>query len=475
MKRADLIFALLKVPIDYLMFIAAGISAYLLRVSPLVREIRPVFFEVNLPLLRYMPLVFIISLWGVFIFALSGLYRVRRQTFFDEFLSITIASSFGVLSIITYLFITIYQFDSRFIILAAWPLAIIFVTVGRIFLRIIQGWLVAGFHLGVHRVLVVGDDHLAHTLVERIEREPSLGYRIVKHLPTLDLARIREAVGNPQIDEVILSRFDWPREQIIDLIHLCEEHQLIFKFAPNVFQTLTAHTRVTPISDIPIIELKRTPLEGWGKIAKRLIDLLGSVAGILIFAPLMALVALAIGLDSPGPIIYKNERVGPRRKIFTLYKFRSMKREYCTGPEYDPYKKASVYEDALVGSQSKREGPVFKIMDDPRRTRLGRFLEKTSLDELPQFLNVLKGEMSLVGPRPHMPKEVEKYERRHKKVFDVKPGITGLAQISGRSDLDFEDEIRFDAFYIENWSLILDVIILLKTPFTVLFKKHKIK
>ena len=178
---------------------------------------------------------------------------------------------------------------------------------------------------------------------------------------------------------------------------------------------------------------------------KRIIDIFGSIFGLIIFSPIMAAVAILIKLDSPGPIIYKNERVGPKNN-FNTYKFRSMKIEYCTGRGYDDPGRADSFENELIEKQSIRSGPVYKIADDPRRTRLGRFLEKTSLDELPQFFNVLLGNMSLVGPRPHQPKEVAKYERWHKKVFNIKPGVTGLAQISGRSEIDFDEEAKIDTY-----------------------------
>ncbi|MBI2582969.1 sugar transferase, partial [Candidatus Azambacteria bacterium] len=199
----------------------------------------------------------------------------------------------------------------------------------------------------------------------------------------------------------------------------------------------------------------------------------GGIFGLILFAPLMALIAFLIKWDSRGPVIYKNERVGPKGKVFKTYKFRTMKLEYCVGPEYPNHAWAFAYHQKLAQERSLRKGPVPKVMDDPRRTRIGRFLERTSLDELPQFWNVMLGNMSLVGPRPHMPVEVAEYEKHHKKVFNIKSGLTGLAQISGRSDLDFEDEVKLDTYYIENWSFGLDLEILLKTPFVVLFRRHR--
>lgn len=473
MKRADLIFTALKIPTDFVMIVAAGIAAYFLRVSPFISQIRPVLFEVNLPLSRYITLLCIVAVFWIFIFALAGLYRTHRRSFLEDFFSVVVASSLGVVSVILYLFLTLAQFDSRFIILSAWPLTIISVILGRVILSVLKGFCVAHFRIGVHRVLVVGDDLLAKTIISAISEDPSLGYRVVKHIPRLDLNYVREIMRDSQIDEVVLSSFNWPKDDIIQLIYVCEDNHITFKFAPDIFQTLTAHTRIESIEGIPLVELKRTPLEGWGKIIKRGIDVVGALAGFILFAPFMAVIAILVKLDSPGPLVYKNIRVGPRGEEFITYKFRTMKKEYCTGPYYENHTEASHFEDTLIREKNVRRGPVFKILDDPRRTRFGNILEKTSFDELPQFFNVLRGNMSLVGPRPHMPKEVAKYERQHKKVFSVKPGITGLAQISGRSDLDFDTEVELDTYYIENWSLWLDFIILFKTPLAVILKHHR--
>jgi lipopolysaccharide/colanic/teichoic acid biosynthesis glycosyltransferase len=168
--------------------------------------------------------------------------------------------------------------------------------------------------------------------------------------------------------------------------------------------------------------------------------------------------------------------VGPRGN-FNVYKFRSMYVKYCTGKQFEKYtdqKAVLAYEQELIKQKSERKGPVYKILNDPRRTKIGRFIEKTSLDELPQLFNVWLGNMSLVGPRPHQPREVEKYAHEHKRVLDIKPGVTGLAQISGRSDLDFDEEVKLDTYYIENWSLKQDFWIMLKTPFVVLIRKSKV-
>ena len=343
---------------------------------------------------------------------------------------------------------------------------------GRIIVRVIQKFLLSRYNFGVHNVLVIGGDKISQELIAEIKGESTLGYNLIRHFQNLDLAEIKEAVKSESIDDIILANPDWSREQVLGLIDLCDEKRLNFKFVPNLFQTLTINVEFDALAGIPLVELKRTALDGWGKIIKRTMDFFGAILGIIFFSPVMFIVATLVKLDSRGPIIYKNERVGPEG-IFNTYKFRSMKLKYCTGSQYDTDGRASDLEDELAAKQSGRKGPVFKVINDPRRTRLGRFLEASSLDELPQFFNVMLGQMSLVGPRPHMPKEVAGYEKWHKRVFNVKPGITGLAQISGRSEIDFDEEAKLDAYYIENWSLWMDWKILLKTPLVVILGRRK--
>ncbi|MDD4900670.1 MAG: sugar transferase [Patescibacteria group bacterium] len=231
-------------------------------------------------------------------------------------------------------------------------------------------------------------------------------------------------------------------------------------------------TEVREIAGIPVVEVKETPLDGWGRIIKRFFDIILSLFLIIIFSPIIILTAILIKIDSRGPVIYKNERVS-RNGVFKLFKFRSMIYQYCVGDEYGK-DEALELEKKLIAERNSKLGPVYKIAADPRLTGVGKFIRRWSIDELPQFFNIFIGNMSLVGPRPHQPREVAKYERHHKKVLTVKPGLTGLAQISGRSDLSFEDEVKLDSFYIENWSLGLDLSIILRTPLAV-FKKRKVE
>jgi len=206
---------------------------------------------------------------------------------------------------------------------------------------------------------------------------------------------------------------------------------------------------------VPLIEIKKTPLDGWGKIIKRAVDIFGSAVGLILFSLPFLLIGIIIKLDSSGPVFVKLKRVS-QGKEFYLYKFRSM------------VKDAEELKKDLLQYNERQDGPLFKMKNDPRITRVGRIIRRFRIDELPQLINVFKGEMSLVGPRPHQPDEIVRYKKHHKRVLFLKPGITGLAQISGSSDLSFEEEVKLDTYYIENWSLGKDIYILLKT-FLVVF------
>jgi exopolysaccharide biosynthesis polyprenyl glycosylphosphotransferase len=207
---------------------------------------------------------------------------------------------------------------------------------------------------------------------------------------------------------------------------------------------------VDDIAGIPLLGVKEATIPRTGRLVKRALDIFVSALALLITSPIMLLIAIVVRLESPGPAIFRQIRVGPRGRPFTIYKFRSMRQ----GAEE---------EQAQLRDRNEASGPLFKIKDDPRFTRLGRFLRRASLDELPQFFNVLRGEMSLVGPRPGPPQEVAQYQPWHRQRLEVSPGITGLWQVSGRSDLSFDEMCLLDIYYIENWSLGLDLTILLRT------------
>ena len=228
------------------------------------------------------------------------------------------------------------------------------------------------------------------------------------------------------------------------------------RVVPDLFQLSLGGVDVEAINGVPLISIKESALTGFNQALKRALDLTVGGLAVTLLSPFWLAIAVGIKLDSPGPIFFRQERVGKDGKTFTVFKFRSMYQD-----AEDRLEKLRVHNEA--------DGPLFKMKDDPRRTRMGRFIRKTSLDELPQLINVLRGEMSIVGPRPGLPSEVAQYQEWHRKRLEVQPGITGLWQVSGRSNLTFDEMVMLDIYYAENWSLGLDIRIMLRTVPQVLF------
>lgn len=450
MKKLQLALLALRVPVDFAALLLAAYAAYAIRFESAYTSVRPVITPILFD--AYASVTLNIASLAIVIFALTGLYTSRRIGFREELRRIFIGSAAGVLAIIVFMFWSQSVATSRFVILVAWALAFCFVALGRVFIRIIER-LAFTFGAGVTKIVLVGSGAAAEALETGFERTPSLGYRIVQRMGTWDAGKVHEA------DEILLADPKASREEAMRVMDYAETHHMGFKYAADLYETTTKYFDFHDFAGVPLIEYKRTRLEGWGRIYKRVFDILASLFLIILFSPIMLIVALAVKLGSKGPVLFSQKRVGERGRTFTYFKFRSM----------------------VVGAHEKRaelehlnerhDGPMFKVKNDPRVTPVGRFIRKYSLDELPEFFLVLMGRMSLVGPRPHLPEEVAKYSAHHRKVHHVKPGITGLAQVSGRADLHFEDEVRLDLYYIENWSPILDLAIMVKTPFAVLSKK----
>lgn len=473
MKKAELIFSVILVPVDYIMLVLAGSLAYTIRFSDFYGEhIREAAIE--LPFFDHLSIVIVVSLFWLVIFALSGLYSIGgTKKRLEEIAKIFMACSTGIMAIIIYIFFIRELFSSRFIVLAAWILSFVLVLFGRTVIRYIQNYL----HkkgIGLHRLVLIGNGRMGEELISIINAKPKLGFKIVRQFSEFNdrvEASILALNKERKIDEVIQANPSLNKNENLRLLDFVSYNHFNFRYIADLLGTLSSNLEVQMLGGIPLIEMKRTKLDGWGRVYKRIFDIVGSIILIILTSPIMLAVAIAIKLDSKGPIIYRNERVGKKGQLFYLYKFRRMKTDSCTGQKYGGEEAMNV-EKELIAEKSHREGALYKISNDPRNTRVGRFIEKTTLDELPQFFNVIIGNMSLVGPRPHQVREVEKYARHQKILLEIKPGVTGLAQISGRSDLDFNEEAKLDTFYVKNWSLIFDIIIVLKTPF-ILLKRHK--
>lgn len=452
MKKSELFFNVLRLPVDFVMLVIAGISTYFLR-TELLSAFRPVLFEFNLPFAKYFYLVSFVSLIFVASYAVSGLYSLKiRRGFFDELIKIIVASSAGIMLIIIYIFLRQELFDSRFLVLGGWLFAIVFVFIGRLLVSLFQKYYVTRRNFGIHNVVVIGNDELAIAVVERINNNLSYGYRLFKHITLPDLDILKEAKASGSIDEVMLTNPNYSEKSILELVDFCHENHIVFKYVPNIYKTLTANFDIDIIGGLPLIELKRTRLDGWGKVIKRIFDIFASIVGLILLMPLFAIVAIMIKLDTAGPVFVSLKRISKNRE-FGMYKFRSMvKNAHDLNLQL-----------RLVRNDRPDAGPLWKMKNDPRVTRLGKIIRGTRIDELPQLWNVLKGDMSLVGPRPHQPDEIEKYEKHHRKLLAIKAGATGLAQVSGSSDIPFEQEVVLDTYYIENWSLWLDLKVILKT------------
>jgi len=472
MKKSEMFFGMLLVPVDFVMIVAASILAYWLRFTPSILELKPVLFD--FPFNDYLKVALAIAPLFVLIFAFEGLYSLKAtRTFWREFFKIIFSVTVGITIIILIIFLQRKWFSSRFVILTAWLMAVTLITLARFVINFIQKLLLIYKEIGIHRLVLIGSGAFCDTSSQEFKNHPELGYKIIARVDKIDIASLRQIHKEKGIDEILICDPEITMAQLRQASDFCQRNRIEFKFIPAILQSISTNFEIKVLFDEPIIEIKNTPLDGWGKIAKRTFDIIGSAFGIIITSPLTLAAAIAIKLDSRGPVIFKNERVGHEGN-FNVLKFRYMKLDLCTSDQNPDLEKAIELENNLINRQSVRKGPVYKIKNDPRKTRVGKIIEALSIDELPQLFNVIKGDMSLVGPRPHQPREVEKYETWQKRTLSIKPGVTGLAQISGRSDLSFTDEARLDIFYIEKWSLWLDIEILFKTFFVLLRKRKNI-
>lgn len=449
MRKADFLFNAALVPVDFVMIMAAGFAAYFLRLSPIVADWRPVLF--NLPIIYYLTLIASLAVFFVIVFAISGLYKVKsRRGQIEEFFQVILSVSAGMMVIIIFMFFKREWFDSRFIMLAAWFFGIMFVTIGRLLAAKVRRALMAHRGFGVERVLLIGEGEQANLIKQEIETNPYIGYSILAHVPHIDLASIKSIVKNPGAQKIILANQNFQRSAVVDLINFCEDMRIDLKFVPDLFGAVSRNIEMDILGGNPLIELRRTNLEGWGVVIKRISDIIGAILLLPFLLPLFLVIGFLIKWGSKGPVFVKLKRVSGGKE-FELFKFRSM---IDGADRYKPY---------FIPENERYDGPLFKLKNDPRVTRVGKLIRSKRIDELPQIFNVLKGDISMVGPRPHEPQEVAKYERHHKKVLAIKSGVTGLAQTSGAEKLPFEEEVKLDRYYIENWSLKKDVVILLKT------------
>lgn len=462
MKRSELLFNVISVPADFFLILLSATVAYFLRYRV---ETLPVLFELTYH--EYLKFVLVGIPFLLLLFALSGLYTQKiTRGFWREAGKVIIAVSTGLMIVVILFFFNKNLFPSRLIILMGWIFSIALVSLGRGILLLVQrGLLQHG--TGRHKLLVVEGDK-PHPLIEEIEKNTKLGYEIVARVRYSEklVAEIEVWRRQNRIDELLQADGKLTSDEVLNLVTVCEDLGIKFNYLPTILESHRTNIETDVIGSMPVIRLRNTPLDGWGKVVKRIVDIFVAGVGLVLAAPLILLMGILIRLDSKGPIFF-HQRRGSSFHNFEFYKFRSMYSQLSEGTAAGDQMRRELEQ------QNSRRGPYVKIKNDPRVTRVGRLLRKTKLDELPQLWHILRGEMSLVGPRIHMIKEVEKFESKYKKIFTIKPGATGLAQINQfyNPELPFEEEIKLDLFYLENWSVWLDIYIIAKTMVLVLTKR----
>jgi Undecaprenyl-phosphate glucose phosphotransferase len=459
-RRGDVYLPFLTVVLDALAIEAAFVFAYWLRFRSTMFDALGFVAEDAPPFRGYLiASIAVMSIW-LLLFHSRRMYGLRRNVnLSDEFIGVVRVVSVGMLLVMSAAFLYREFSYSRIVFGLLWAFSIGFVFGGRASIRSFERSLHRkGLHL--QEAIILGNDELADQVYQRLNSHASFGISIIGYFGEqpagTSLSLVRATFLGPIADAppylhdhgirlafIALRTRDHP--QVFDLLSECEGLNIEFMMVPDVLDVLTSQVRLRDLEGIPFLTLKSIPMTIWGTIAKRTFDLLLSAAALIVLAPLMLVLALLIKLDSRGPVLFRQIRVGLDGKEFAMYKFRSM----------------------VVGAERSDAQAGLGIRGDPRRTRVGRVLRKTSLDELPQLWNVVRGDMSLVGPRPERTHVVEglssavpKYLDRHR----VKTGVTGWAQVNGlRGDTSIEERIKYDLYYIENWSLGFDIKILLRT------------
>ena len=474
-RLAPLMLVLFEMFVDVLAIAAAFSFSYWLRFeSDIFRRYAEPDIATYLTMLGVTVATLIVT------FYFSKLYNLKRgASRVDEFYKIAAAVSMGtVLSLATNSLILGDKFVySRQILLMGWLFAIVFVTLGRVAYGVIVGEL---RRRGVDRarVLVVGTGPTAYLVVMRLDRHRTLGYKVlgmvdntyddngtapsIGHVPVLgNLSNLADLVRREKVDEVIIALQGASDADMRDILDIIQDESVSVKIYPDAFQLMTQNeVTVGELGGLPLLSVKDVALRGWNRRIKRAFDIAFSSVVLVLTAPLLLLLAALVKLSSPGPVFFIQDRVGLDGRPFKLVKFRTMR------TESDP---------ALV-PKMRDDLPGWTVPNDPRRTKIGMFLRRFSLDELPQFYNVLIGEMSVVGPRPEQPEYVQEFAQRIYRYMSrhrEKAGITGWAQVNGlRGDSSIEYRTAADLYYVENWSVLFDLKIIARTIVAMLFGKN---
>lgn len=463
-NNASFLYSLCLIPTDALALVAAFVSAYLIRVTygntPVANPVSArTYFLILLALL---------PVW-LLIFALIGLYnRSIYEKRFVEIGRLFMGTIIGTLLIIGFdYFSNDVIFPAKLVPVYGMALTFVYLVLFRNVARIIRHSLFS-HNIGISNVLIVGNTVATQELVQWLAHPEISGYRVIgivgsherlprmKHYKTFKDAV--EHIRKGHIHSIMQTELFADISRNDEILTYAQNNHVAYRFIPGNSELFVGNIDVELFqSSIPMIAVHQTALIGWGRIAKRIFDIVISVLAIIILSPILLLIALVIFLFDPGGVFFRQTRVTRYNKTFRIFKFRTHKKKFSGLSPEQAFEKMGKPE---LAAEYRKNGD--KLEHDPRVTQIGRFLRKTSLDELPQLFNVLKGDISLVGPRAIVPEEIDVAQAKNQ-IVSVKSGITGFAQISGRRDISYEERRKLDLYYVQNWSFWLDIVILLKT------------
>lgn len=466
-SNASLIYGLFLVVGDFLALVAAFVFAYLIR-----GHLTKVPVAHPIPGTEYLKIFLLLLPFWILFFALLGLYsNTIQEKRFPELGRLFMGSFVGLLFVISYGYaFNKTVFPARLVPVFGFTLAFIFLVAFRNLARETRARLFR-YDIGITNILIVGNTKIAKELVSNLSDRHVSGYRIVgvvgdivhsaskfPHIPVF--ASFEEAVNKVHandIHSIVQTELYADQEKNNEILEFAQTHHIAYRFIPGNSEMFVGNIQVELFrSQVPVIAVHQTPLFGWGRIVKRLFDIFVGGLLLIIATPFMVIIAPINALAS-GSVFFRQTRLTRFNHKFRVFKFRSQYKKYDGTTPEKAFDMMGMPELAKVYRQN---GDYLR--DDPRVTSFGRFLRRTSLDELPQLINVIKGDLSLVGPRALIPEELDMADKRHA-ILAVKSGMTGLAQVSGRRDISFAERRNLDLFYVQNWSLWLDMIILVKT------------
>ncbi len=489
MKKHEIFFSLLKLPLDFIIIFSSFFLAKSLReindfVPWVILPIQIIGNEYLLNFALFWALLYLL------IFFIHWLYSLKiTSSKVKETLDIILYSIYFFLFFSVFVYFWKWMFYEveipRLIILFTTIIWIIWVILERIILNKFQNILLDKWIIQKRKILIINNKNDVDILDILNDIKEANIYKIIWYINKKEISSKLKYLGNEEnilnilqknhIDEILYIDSDFDNNELYNIWDFSRIYGIRYRYITNNFDVTKTNTTISLLNKIPVIEINNTSLGAWWRVIKRICDIFWSIIWIILSIPIFIIVWILIKIEDPDwPIIYKNLRVGQNGKKFNLYKFRYLKWEYCIKESYwidNKNDEALKFENKLIKEKSLRHGPLYKIKDDPRKTKIWNFIEKYSIDELPQLFNVFLWNMSMVWPRPHQPREVEKYKLHQKRVLTIKPWITGLAQVNWRENNKFEDEVNLDIFYIENWSFLLDIKIFFKTFGIILNRK----